>query len=129
MEVPEMRFQEAMAKFARSLGGTYRDGRIRLRVAPNELTVLYQKWYDQGGPRVAFMVFPTKEGNRSKMYRVFESPVKGSKRVFNQFIAWLGTIGSAIQQNAYGASDLARRMKNGPLVSRVAARYQRGLVA
>jgi len=122
LEVPEMRFQQAMVKFAKAIGGDYRDGKIKLPHAPGELTVLYQKWYAEDGPSVAFTVFPTKQGNKSKLYRMFKGPVKGSNRLFQQFIAWLGIVGSAVQQNAYGTSGLARKFK--PSQARVAAAWR-----
>lgn len=123
LDVPEMRFQTAVKKFARSVGGTYRgDGKVKLPHPPHELTVLYQKWYDQDGPRVAFTVFPTREGNRSKMFRIFEGPVKGSKRLFQKFVTWLGIIGAAIQEHAHGESDIAKRLR--PSKFRVATRWR-----
>ncbi len=89
-------FQRVVAAFAHGLGGTTRDGVVRIPYAPHEFTVLYNKWYDPEGPMVAFMVFPAKKGNRSKMYRAFTGPVQDSKRLMLQFAAWLNMIKAAI---------------------------------
>lgn len=107
LEISEFTFQKAMGRYARKMGGTYHDGIITIphtdpSKKPYIICVHYLKYNDmrwdaQGKqwyavPSVAWMVYPKSKKNKSKMFKVFESPIQGSGQVWRKFCNWMDTI-------------------------------------
>ena len=110
--VREAVFQKVVAAFAHGLGGKTRDGKVEIPFEPYHFTVLYNKWYDPRGPRISFMIYPTRKGNRSKFYRAFEGPVEDSQRLMVQFAGWLNLIKVAIyKRNGIDTKGMETRLR------------------
>jgi len=123
LPVSEARFDRAMMLVARDMGGTY-NKHTSVIMLPKELTeggkmpftelgVTYRKFPcgfiiknvqsdnpTAGLPCVSFDVLPNvgSDPRRSKFYRSFQGEAATSKRLFNQFVAWLAILSRAVKR-------------------------------
>ena len=113
LPISDARFERAMEMAAKYMGGTYRNGTIRLpyryrdQTFPQEMTVLYRKLpcgyitnRPADGACVSFDIYPNMGGDprRSKIYKSFPATLKNSKTQFGKFLGWLRIVGDAVRR-------------------------------